>query len=454
LPSLIKAARALFKTGNLSRIKRAAAATEPAIDEIEKIIKQTAKQKKRSLILLSGVPGAGKTLVGLQLAHAKYLDKLSVEKNGAKPTAPAVFLSGNGPLVDVLQYELRTSGGDGKAFVRGVHEYVKSFYGKKGSNPPHHVLIYDEAQRAFDSEQVAKKHQDIVLKVGALSEPELFVQFAERVPDWSVIVGLIGTGQEIHIGEEGGIIQWINAINKSTENKKWDVYLPQNLAQQLTVKPERNLTICDKLALDKSIRFHLAENLHEFVSEMLNCNFEKVKNLGEKIKTDGYHLRITRDINKAKNYLKERYAKQSDARYGIIASSKDKSLPKYGIDNSYIRTRNVRFGPWYSDPSDSPKSCCALSEVITEFGAQGLELDAALLAWGEDLILLNNKWDNSNAAGYRDSHRVVNSLQLRINSYRVLLTRGREVTVIFVPPAQHLQKTFDKLVECGFVILP
>ncbi len=206
MPSLIKAARELFNSGTLTRIHRAAVATEPTLDICSDIVHKTANKKRRALILTSGVPGAGKTLVGLQLAHAKYLDDLAVSRKGiGKPTATAVFLSGNGPLVEVLQYELRSAGGDGKAFIRGVHEYVKTFTKRAEVIPPQHVLIYDEAQRAFDAAQVQAKHKDMPIAFQGLSEPELFVQFAENVPEWCVVVGLIGSGQESVVGRRRGL---------------------------------------------------------------------------------------------------------------------------------------------------------------------------------------------------------------------------------------------------------
>ena len=197
LPSLIKAARELFSSGTLTRIHRAAAATEPTLEECSSIIHETAKNKRRALILISGVPGAGKTLVGLQLAHAKYLDELSIAKeSGEKPNAAAVFLSGNGPLTEVLQYELKSAGGDGKSFVRGVHSYVKNFTRGSSAKPPHHVLIYDEAQRAFDPEQVSAKHRDMSPEFQGLSEPEIFIKFAESLPEWCVVVAGCQTAPE------------------------------------------------------------------------------------------------------------------------------------------------------------------------------------------------------------------------------------------------------------------
>ena len=199
---------------------KSSASTDPAMEAISTIIHAAAEKKKRRLILVTGVPGAGKTLVGLRLAHANYLDALAVVRgDGQKPTAPAVFLSGNGPLVQVLQYQMRKEGsGDGKTFVRDVKGYVEVYSRRKTAVPPEHVLIYDEAQRAWDAEMViAKGHTNT-----QLSEPELFIQFAERVPDWCAVVGLIGTGQEIHLGEEGGLARRLRIIGSTLRGRSAD----------------------------------------------------------------------------------------------------------------------------------------------------------------------------------------------------------------------------------------
>lgn len=453
LPSLVKAARELFATGDLARIKRAAAATDPTVHAVEKIVKETATRSKRALILVSGVPGAGKTLVGLRLAHAHYLDDLAIDRGDGKPPAPAVFLSGNGPLVQVLQYELKSAGGDGKAFVRGVHDYVKTFYGRSHVAPPHHVLIYDEAQRAFDAAQVAEKHPELAERLGAVSEPELFVKFAERVPEWSVLVGLIGSGQEIHIGEEGGIKQWADAIRSTNQPQEWTIYLPTGLESDFGSEQKLNVIVNDDLSLDRSIRFHLAEDLYTFVHALIDGRSEDARPIAESMEINGYHLRITRDLKVAKDYLRERYAGHPEARFGVIASAKDKSLKDHGVDNSFQATKNIRFGPWYADPPESERSCCALTTVVTEFGAQGLELDSALLAWGTDFIQLDGNWSNSKAGGYRHSHRIKDAMQLRKNAYRVLLTRGREATVVFIPQIKESDETYAFLIKCGFLSL-
>jgi hypothetical protein len=158
LPSLVEAARELLEKGEITRIGAIDEKTRPTLDLISDIAREAARTQSRRLVLLTGLPGTGKTLVGLQLAHARFLDDLAVARPDGKPTAPAVYLSGNGPLVEVLQYELRGAGGGGKAFVRDVKAYVSTYSKRPDLVPPEHVLIFDEAQRAFDAEQVARKH--------------------------------------------------------------------------------------------------------------------------------------------------------------------------------------------------------------------------------------------------------------------------------------------------------
>ena len=151
LPSLVEAARQLLESGEITRIGSITDKTRPTLELVSEIAREAARTGTRRLVLLTGLPGTGKTLVGLQLAHARFLDDLAVDRSDGKPTAPAVYLSGNGPLVEVLQYELRDAGGGGKAFVRDVKAYVSTYSKRPDLVPPEHVLIFDEAQRAFDA---------------------------------------------------------------------------------------------------------------------------------------------------------------------------------------------------------------------------------------------------------------------------------------------------------------
>ena len=455
LPTLVRAARELFETGDLRPIRRARAATDPSVFKIKEIIHDAAARGGRRLILLTGVPGAGKTLVGLRTVHAHYLDDLAIPRANGIPSAPAVFLSGNGPLVEVLQYELRGAGGGGKTFVRGVKDYVKRYSSRPGLIPPEHVLIFDEAQRAFDAEQVQVKHADDPGFIGGKSEPEHFIEFAERIPEWCVVIGLIGSGQEIHVGEEGGLIQWRQAVELASNPGSWIVNGPPQLRDifQGSIVPFEE---SPALSLDTEIRFHLASEIHEFVSLLLEgAPAQALSAMAERLEGQGYHLRITDERRIAEDYLRERYAENPDARYGLIASSKDRDLVRFGVANDFQSTKRVRYGPWYSDPEDAPGgySCRHLRDAVTEFGAQGLELDAVLLAWGTDFVRENGSWTNQRARGYKRRAQVKNPFQLRKNSYRVILTRGRDGTVVFLPPLAELEETREYLINSGFRLL-
>lgn len=456
LPTLVEAARELMQRGDLRRIHRAAATTDPAVAEVSRIIHEAAARKERRLILLTGVPGAGKTLVGLRTVHAHFLDDLAVPRAGARPTAPAVFLSGNGPLVEVLQYELRAAGGGGKTFVRGVKDYVKRYSSRRDRVPSEHVLVFDEAQRAYDAEQMKAKHAGTPGFEGGKSEPEHFIEFADRVPEWCVVLGLIGSGQEIHVGEEAGLVQWRHAIESSDKRAEWQVHGPPALAA-LFSGASTPFAGDPVLSLDTEIRFHLAGDIHRFVCGLL----EREPAAGNaaiatRLEADGYHLRIARDLDRCKQYLRERYAEDPDARFGLVASSRDRDLGSFGVPNGFQDTTRVRFGPWYGDPehAEGGRSCRHLRTCVTEFGAQGLELDAVLLAWGTDLASENGGWSTARARGYKRGSHVKDAFQLRLNAYRVLMTRGRDATVVFVPPLRELDETYAYLVGSGYLELP
>jgi hypothetical protein len=437
-----------MERGELRRIRRAHAATEPTLAYLTDVAHEAAVTKSRHLIVLSGLPGTGKTLVGLQLAHARFLDDLSIPRAGIKPTAPAVYLSGNGPLVTVLQYELRGGGGGGKAFVRAVKPYVEKYSSSPTSVPPEHVLIFDEAQRAFDPQKLADVHKS---ENDGRSEPDHFIEFAERVPEWCVVVALVGAGQEIHEGEEAGTGQWQDAVLRSTANDRWVVHTPEHLMGFFA--EVRNLRTSPALHLTAELRYHLASDVHRLVDGLLEGSGEDdLAILAESLEREGYHLRITRDLDTAKRYLTDRYRDAPDARYGLLASSRDKDLVRFGVPNEWHATQRLRYGPWFGEGDDDPlgRSCRTLRECVTEFGCQGLELDAVLLAWGTDLRREDGAWTNRLAKRYAKPYMIRDAHQLRRNAYRVLLTRARDATVVFVPPISVLDETFEYLLNSGF----
>lgn len=447
LPSLVEAARELLEAGEVSRIGSIDEKTRPTLEYISDIAREAAHTGTRRLVLVTGLPGTGKTLVGLQLAHARFLDDLSMNRPDGKPTAPAVYLSGNGPLVEVLQYELRGGGGGGKTFVRDVKAYVAMYSKRPDLIPPEHVLIFDEAQRAFDATQVARKHDG---GGDGRSEPEHFVDFAERVPGWCVVVGLVGSGQEIHVGEEAGLIQWRHAVERSARAAEWTVHTPPGVSEVFSGLG--GVIVDSRLILTEELRFHLANQVHEFVRALLQESVDSPRPFADSLEHGGYHFRVTRDLGEAKKYLRQRYASDPNARYGLIASSKDRELVRFGVPNDYQSTKRVQNGPWFAEGDDDPRgrSCRELRACVTEFGCQGLELDASLLAWGTDLVRDGGTWTNRHARGYQRPMDVRNPYQLRLNAYRVLLTRGRDACIVFVPPIRMLDETYEYLLDCGF----
>jgi hypothetical protein len=447
-PTLVEAAREIAKAYELRWVHRAQPSTGPALDAITKIIHDAAAKGERRLILVSGAPGAGKTLIGIKVAHERYLDDLALPRSDGRYRPPAVFLSGNGPLVQVLQYQLRDMTGTGKAFVRGVKEYV-NWYTTKHPHavPSEHVLIYDEAQRAWDAEQVATRHD---ANARGKSEPELFIEFAERIPGWCVVIGLIGQGQEIHVGEEAGVAQWRRAIEGSPDPSAWSVSAPPGLAGSMSSLDRLEVDTC--LHLAGALRFHFAGSVEGFAAGLVDgAPAHVLAPQARELDDAGFHLRITRDLDAAKGYLWKRYAEDPDARFGLMASARDKDLWRFDVPNN-AGQRFFDYGAWYVEGEGDyrGRSCRALRECVTEFGAQGLELDAALLAWGTDFIREDGAWSNRLAKRYRDASRVQDPFQLRQNAYRVLLTRGRDGSVVYVPQLPALNETYDYLVSAGF----
>lgn len=362
LPSLIQAARNIFRHEPLPSIRRAESAGIPQTMKMLKDIATSAREnKEHHLVMITGVPGAGKTLVGISFVY-ENLSKDLLSKEG-------VFLSGNGPLVEVLKYALKSS-----VFVQDVHGFLKQYGGSSKKIPKESIFIYDEAQRAWDREKV------LAFRGHNKSEPDDFLEIGSK-KDWCVMVGLIGEGQEIHLGEESGISQWNEAINNS--GISWKVSCPSHLKGFFT---NGEVSENSSLNLTESLRSHLATNVQGLVNGILEGQDSLVigKNLNS-IKESQYDFYLTRDLEKAKIYLKSRYEDEPEKRYGILASSKANILPKYTVMNDFMSTKLVRKGPWYIDDKDSPKSCCQLNEVMTEFGCQGLELDFPIVCWGNDL---------------------------------------------------------------------
>lgn len=252
------------------------------------------------------------------------------------------------------------------------------------------------------------------------------------------MIGLIGDGQEIHIGEEAGLRQWNSAIAKS--NVQWFVHCPPRIADIFTAA--NGITTELKLDLTATLRTHFAEDVQNWVEGLLDGNLDAARISADKVYAQGFDMYLTQDFAAAKQYITTRYAGNLDSRYGLLASSKAKNLGKYNIRNDYNFTKNLREGPFYNDPPSSPNSCCQLKEVATEFACQGLELDFPLIAWGSDLTWNGTRWISPPTT---NRNKAKNPHTLRLNSYRVLLTRGRDGFIVFIPNEPATRSTLAAL---------
>lgn len=447
LPSLVAAARLLFENLPLPFVRRAASAgVHRAVESVLALARAARERRERILVLLTGVPGAGKTLVGLQVAHSAALEEGYRVEARSRRGAPATFLSGNGPLVQVLQQALQS-----KAFVQDMHRYIRE-YGLEHARrvPPEHVVVFDEAQRAWDREKIAdfygKKLPDVPSERHH-SEPDLLIEIANRVEGWSLVLALVGEGQEIHTGEEAGIAQWATAVGRSPT--PWRVVGPARLARLF---PGRAYEAEPALDLDVSLRAQAAGDLHKWVATLLEGGEPAAcAPLGHRLRHEGFPIYVTRDLAAAKTYARDRFSGEADRRYGLLASSKAKNLVPYGIDPGFQATKVIRIGNWFNDGPDSERSCCQLKDVVTEFQCQGLELDLPVVCWGDDFVRGADGWQMS--ARSRRQPLVRDPMRLRTNTYRVLLTRGREGLVVFVPdaPAAAMNGVFEALVSAGAI---
>lgn len=423
LPSLVRAARTIFSHEPLPQIRRAeSSGVDEAVDYLRGIAAQASRDGGMHLALVAGVPGAGKTLVGLRFVYETHFE--------SEESQDAVFLSGNGPLVQVLQHTLSKEGHEGKTFVRDVHAFLKSYGGASSRQPKEHMWVYDEAQRAWDEDKVREK------RPSGFSEPEDFLRVGEKLGGWALMVGLIGEGQEIHVGEESGLSQWNDAIGDVDE--PWVVHCPPRVGGMFTSAAQ--LLVNDALDLSVTLRSHKADQLHDWVGALLEGDLEAAQALARELKQVAFSPLVTRDIEAAKAYARTRYADAHEARFGLMMSSQRKWAAPFGFyDDFYLKP-----GPWFGDGEETPFSCRRMEKAVTEFQCQGLELDLPIIGWGGDLL-----WD----AGWRVPDGVRRRLQdpeqITLNVYRVLLTRGRDGFVVVVPPRAELDDTFDALVGAG-----
>jgi hypothetical protein len=436
LPSIVQAAQRLFQQEPLPHIKRAHSAGIPdLIAYLNQLVEQAAHHHQRHLVLITGVPGAGKTLVGLQFVYQTQFTKSRMLAKSRSQDRQAVFLSGNAPLVTVLQYALKS-----RVFVQAVRNFYIDHEVRKQKAPREQILVFDEAQRAWDMERMSEKYGIDSAAAGTM------IRIAERSPNWCVLVGLIGEGQKIHVGEEDGMEQWNTGLQQASSN--WYVHCSPEYASCFTAIDSSRLHTEHQFNLSTSLRTHLAQDVQTWVATVLMGDFTTAAQVMPALRSAGFDAYLTRDLELAKSYCRDRYQTQPQKRYGLLASSRARNLPKYGVANDFKTTQRLKVGAWYVDPPESEFSCCQLTHVATEFSSQGLELDLPIVCWGNDLV-----WQETGWVATTRQRNVKNPLQLRLNSYRVLLTRGRDGVLIYVPPDPAMDHTYEVLTTAGLEAL-
>jgi schlafen family protein len=472
-PTIVEAAMALYGGHGVEEISRSDASAinlSRTSEAIANIVRLSQAAKQKSICFVTGVPGAGKTLVGLNVA-TEHIEKES--------DLYSVFLSGNGPLVAVLREALArdkveretqrsrriTKGAarsEVKAFIQNVHHFRDECLIDSGRPPVEHVVLFDEAQRAWNLEQTArfmrlkKNRPDF-----EISEPEFLISCMDRHQDWAVVVCLVGGGQEIHTGE-AGIGEWLRAITRSFHD--WHVYVSPNLhdteyaaGAALDLLDDHTRVHHDSdLHLSVSMRSFRAENVSAFVKKLLDLDQPGAKAMLETVH-DRYPIMLTRSLPLAKRWLTTN-ARGSE-RYGLLASSQAQRLKPHAIDVR-VKTDPIH---WFLDGKDDVRSSYYLEDVATEFQVQGLELDWACVVWDGDFRFRPNGWEHWSFRGKAWQRVLSLDRQLYLkNAYRVLLTRARQGMVIVVPDGdeddptrsdEYYDQTFDYLQGVGMAVI-
>lgn len=462
-PTIIEAAQAMYRNHSVDDIKRNDAANlAETTDAIGRIIDKCKEQRRKAICFITGVPGAGKTLAGLNIANARH--QFEADEH-------AVFLSGNGPLVDVLQAALAKdraaregitvseASRQTEAFIQIIHKFRDEALTTE--NPPvEKVAIFDEAQRAWNKSNLTDfmKRKKGVPDFNR-SEPEFLIEIMDRHTDWATIVCLVGGGQEIYTGE-AGIEDWFCALRSNYPD--WDIYLSDKMTDSEYIGTSsidqlldgRTYTVESSLHLGVSLRSFRSEKLASFTKALLdNCPVEAAEIY--KVLNKTYPIYLTRDFAQAKSWVKTKA--RGTERYGLLASSEGKRLRGEGI---WVPSEINHVG-WFLNGKDNVDSSYYLEVAASEFKVQGLEVDYALLAWDADLRRNNDNFDFFRFRGTCWNHINIKQRQKYLkNAYRVLLTRARQGLIIYVP--RGVDKTndpsrdrtlydgiFNYLIQCG-----
>ena len=483
-PTIIEAAKTLYENHSVENITRHEAdqvSTDRTIAFILEVIQESKREQKKSICFVTGVPGAGKTLVGLEVAIKQTYQGNSepVKDEGA------VYLSGNGPLVAVLTEalaqdnvkrcrernepkKLSDSRREVSKSIQMIHRYRDNMLAKI-KNPvengvleidPHkavrmeragygeveHVAIFDEAQRSWTHKRLA----DYLKRGGtygnklkvpnfALSEAAFLIWSLDQREDWATIVCLVGGGQEINTGE-AGISEWIKALNKTFP--RWNVYISPQLTEpeyaegkvNELLKDNKNVTYAESLHLGVSLRSFRAEKLSSFVHALLSFD-DSAHALYDGIK-DKYLIVLTRDIVKAKRWLHEKV--RGTERTGVLITKESARYKPLGVH--VLPSGDENAVHWFLEDKNDTRASNYLEDAATEIQVQGLELDYVCVLWDADMRYANGEWHYYRFNGKTqwveqkgDTESKQELMKYMLNAYRVLLTRARMGMVICVP---------------------
>lgn len=459
-PTIVEAAQALYRGHDVEEISRSEAGAENlthTADYVTSAIEDAKRNRRKIICFITGVPGSGKTLAGLNLATARQR---------AHGDEHAVFLSGNGPLVEVLREALANDAvaivkeaGEktskvketrrASAFIQNIHHFRDDALSSDVA-PIERVAIFDEAQRAWDVEQTSKFMQQKKGRLGfSMSEPEFLLSVMDRHDGWCAIICLVGGGQEINTGE-AGIEEWLRALGRSFPH--WEAHVPETLQHTIAVS---NVVEAPALHLATSLRSFRAERLSDFVGKIIDGDAEGAKAISTELLN--FPLLITRDIDAAREWLRSQM--RGNERAGLLASSNAARLKPHGI----FMKANIEPAKWFLAPAGDVRSSSALEDAASEFEVQGLELDWAGVCWDANFLRKGDAWQMRQFRGTR--WQAVNDADRQsfiANSYRVLLTRARQGMVVFVPRGSDSDPTrdgetydeiFKFLKQSGFMLL-
>lgn len=449
-PTIIEAARALYAHHSVADVARNDAGAinlQVTSQKLEDIIDSARRERSKVICFVTGVPGAGKTLVGLNVATRR---RDSGETH-------AVFLSGNGPLVEVLRSALtrdekarilslgrarasHKNANPVKAFIQNVHHFRDEALTHPAA-PANHVVIFDEAQRAWNHQKTAafmKKRKG--RENFSDSEPAFLIRYMDRHSEWAVVICLVGGGQEIHTGE-AGIAEWINAANQSFPN--WKLFISSRLTDTEyaagraidLVRSRPNVTFEDSLHLSVSMRSFRAEHVASLVKSILDGDVTAARR--ELSRVEGrFPIVMTRSLERARSWI--RHQSRGNERSGLVASSKAMRLRPHAID---VRA-TINPVHWFLHDRTDVRSSDYLEDCATEFQVQGLELDWACVNWDGDLRYTGRGWSYFDFRGTRwENVKNPDRQSYLRNAYRVLLTRARQGMVLFIPPGSNEDPT-------------